>query len=174
MNLNCGVATCISIKKGGYSTEEILEDLRLSMNLDIFDIEDKEEYLYLNIKEDIFEDNIIDFIKSQITIAGKKYLERDFKFLEEFKGKTLDEMIEYSKDYNRLPFYHSNGYFSISNDISYIFTNIRCSATADMVTYITEGKIIMECWFSIFKYLREKLVNATDNILKDALFLTIG
>lgn len=174
MYLNCGVATCISIKKDRYSTEEILEDLKLNMNLDIFDIQDEEKYLYLNIKEDIFEDNIIDFIKSQITIAGNTDLERDFEFLEGFEGKTLDEMIEYSKNYNRMPFYHSRGYFSISNDISYIFTNIQCNATADMVIYISEGKIIMECWFSIFKYLREKLVNATDNVLKDALFLTIG
>jgi len=83
-------------------------------------------------------------------------------------------MIEYSKDYNRMPFYHSIGYFGICNDISYIFTNLRCDATVNMVNYITDGKIIMECWYNIFKYLREKLVNATDNVLKDALFLTIG
>lgn len=174
MNLNCGVATCISIEKGKYSTDEILEDLKLSINIDIFNIEDQEKYLYLTIKEDIFEDNIIDFIKSEISKLCDPYLERSIKFLDEFEGKTFDEMIEYSKDYNRMPFYHSIGYFGICNDISYIFTNLQCDATVNMVNYITDGKIIMECWYNIFKYLREKLVNATDNVLKDALFLTIG
>lgn len=173
MYLSCGIATNIVIKKGKYSTGEILEDLKLKMNLDIFDITDKEDYILLQIKKDIFENNIIDFIKSQISTLSIRNIEKDFELLDSMKGKKFDEMIEYADTHKRIPFAYSEGYFNISNDISYIFTNISCDIAIDMITFLSEGKIIMEEYFYTFKYLREKMVNATDNVLKDALFLVM-
>lgn len=171
--LACGVATCISINKRGYETEEILEDLKLKMNLDIFNIVDDEKVMCLEIKEDIFEENIIDFIKSQITPLRRRDLDEDLEFLDEFKGKKFDEMINYSKEFNRIPFYYSEGYFKICNIASYIFTNVNCDATVDLVVYLENGKIVMEEWFSMFCYLRDRIVKSTDNPLKDAVFVVI-
>lgn len=171
--LACGVATCINISKNGYSKERILDDLKLKMNLDIFNVIDDEKVMCLELKKDIFENNIIDFIKSQVKDIEDYRRERELEYLDELKGKNMDEMIEYSKHYNRRPFFYSEGYFNVCNIVSYIFTDVNCDATIDMVSYISDGKIIMECWFDIFDYLRDKLVKATDNPLKDALFITI-
>lgn len=171
--LACGVATCINIRKGRYTTNQILEDLKLKMNLDIFNIFDDEEVMCLEIKKDIFEENIIDFIKSQIIPVNGRHLKEQLEYLDKFKGKNFDEMIEFSKEENDPVFYYSEGYFNITNIVSYIFTNVDCDATVDMVSYISEGKIIMECWYNMFCYLRDRIVKSTDNPLKDAIFVAI-
>lgn len=171
--LACGVATCISIIKNGYSTERILEDLKLKMNLDIFNVVDDEKVMCLEIKKDIFENNILDFIREQITPVRGHFLNKELEYLDEFEGKSFEEMIRYSKENNSKAFFYSEGYLKVTNIVSYIFTNVRCDASIDMVSYISDGKIIMECWFELFCYLRDRIAKSTNNPLKDAVFVVI-
>lgn len=171
--LSCGIATCVSIIKNGYSTERILEDLKLKMNLDIFNVVDDDLVMCLEIKKDVFEKNILDFIREQIKPVHGHFLERELKYLDEFEGKSFEEMISYSKERNERVFFYSEGYLRVNNDVSYIFTNVNCDATIDMVSYISDGKIIMECWYELFCYLRDRISKSTNNPLKDAVFVCI-
>ena len=44
---------------------------------------------------------------------------------------------------------------------------------ADIIEYISDGKIIMECWDSMFRYIRNLIVNSSNNPIKIAAVITL-
>ncbi len=171
--LSCGIAKTINVKKKGYAKEVILEKLGKSVNLDIYDEpEETEDYLIFELKKDIMEKYAVEFVKEQLNIAKENSVEpekikHDIKDLENKKYDELMEMAEI-KRYRNFQYIEGNVF---SNDVSYISDGL--DIIADIIVYALEGKVIMECYNSIFRYFRNLILKNSTNPIKTAAVVSL-
>lgn len=172
--LSCGIATEIIVEKRWDSTEKILEKMKNKIDLNIYDISQDDKYICLSIKEDIFEKYAIPFIEEQLepvknNLTTEKEL-RSLKNFEELKGKSYEELIKISNEKSNYFFQRTEGN-RVCNDVSYLTDgNI---AYADVINYISDGKIFMECYHDIFDYIRSLMIKSSTNPIRTAAVVTI-
>jgi len=169
--LACGIATEISVSKkrmtGGFATkEEIVNNLIGKLKPSVYNIEETENYVNFIIKKDVFEKNIISFIKEQLEKAAYSYMEEATENVKNLEGKNFDELMKIADQRSMVEFQLLGGDVSYLSDGEY-----RCDA--NIIHYISDGKISMECYYDIFRYLRETIVESSNNPLKDAAVITI-
>lgn len=172
--LSCGIATNLTIKKNYYNRGEVFEKIKDEINLDIYRITEDENMIYLDIKEKVFEDYAIDFILEQLdSIKEKsKHVYEALEELEQVKGKSYNELIDISKEKSIYTFQFMEGSLW-SNDISYLCDDLEIHA--DVISYILDGKIIIESYYELFRYFREKIIKTSNSPIKTAcVVLTIG
>lgn len=172
--LNCGIAKTIKIGKDRYSREEILNKLSKSIDLNIYDaIEEREKYFALELKKDIIEKYAVKFIEEQLKIAEQDINEvyGDKVSLKELENKKYDELMEIADEKECYNFQLLNGLFGFSNDISYIADGLTIGA--DIIAFLFDGKIIMECYNDVFRYFRNLVIKTSDNPIKTAMVVTI-
>jgi len=151
--------------------DEIINSLSKKMNLSIYNIEESENYVYLKLKKEILEENIISFIKEQFKKIDSSWAKKYYDEICKLEVKKYDELMEIAKEKSITPFQYSEGSI-YSNDVSYLIdgNNYCC---ADVISYFSEGKVIMECYSCLFEYFRETIIESTDNPIKDAFVITI-
>jgi len=96
-NLACGIATKIQLyKKGGFENESkksgLLEELKKSIDLDFYDIEEYEDGYVLNLKKEAFDNNIHDLIKEI-----SPYISGDHLLWSYFDKKLKEKGLDYTK-----------------------------------------------------------------------------
>lgn len=171
--LCCGIAKNMIIRKGGHQTEKILEELGKTIDLSIYEEPiDHMGYMFLGMKKEIMEKNIVKFIEEQLDIAMRntKYEESEKTFLKELKDKKYDELMEIAetKKYERFQLIEGSEY---RNDISYISDDL--TIYAGIVIYLIEGKVFFECYYELFRYLRNLIVNNSSNPIRTAAVVSI-
>lgn len=124
LGLAVGVATEIFIRKDSYSKEEIINKINNYLNLDLYDIEEDDQYISLIIKSD------------------KSY---------------------------RLNFLEGN----IIETISYI-SNSELKIFSNLIVYNFSYKVYMEEYCEFFRYVRAKMQQSINNVLKDDVFLMLA
>lgn len=168
--LGIGVAIKIYIKREKYPTKTILSKIDKKINLKNYQInEDDEKYLILNIKRDVFEQNIYELLKEEHEYCSendKKYIESR---LEEIKGKGYEELIEIAKK-GIAGFSYHEGKEAKINNISYVKDELKMYC--DLIWYTLDGKFSYECYFDIFEYMRNHIIRSLKNPLKGAIFIT--
>ena len=174
--LACGIATQIRVERnwGSDKIEKILEKMRKKINLDIYDIYIDDDIICMNIKKDLFEKYVVSFIEGQLEII-KDSLTYDYeieglKDLKKLKGKSYDELIEISNEKNCFFFQMLKGN-RFCNNVGYLASS--ATAYADVITYISDGKIYMECYYQMFDYIRNLIMNSSSNPIKSAVVVTI-
>ena len=174
--LACGIATEIRVEKNWKSAtnEKILEEMGKKINLEIYDIYTDDKIICLNIKEDLFEKYAVSFIEEQLEII-KETLTHDFEIeglqdLKKLKGKTYNELIEVSNEKSCFFFQMLEGN-RYCNPVGYLAEGE--TVYADVITYISEGKIYMECFNGMFDYIRRLIINSSTNPIKTAVVVTI-
>lgn len=176
--LDCGIATKITILKDGgylkrrYSKEEILEEIGKELNLNIYNVEESEKEVCLNIKENILEDNIVDFITEQLNELKDRdeYIEEDLGKLQKIKGLNYSEIMEIANQKSIYVLQYLEG-CRFANDITYITD--KFIAYADIISFIGNGKIFMEEYYRIFYYIRNLIIKSSKNPIKTAAVITI-
>lgn len=174
-NLNFGIATTIYAKKNSiYNSNKIKNALTECLNLEIYDMHENEEYIYLSLKEDIFMKNYEKLIKREYKILDLDV--KNYKVFDEIRDMSYNELLDglQKKDicYPYFQFTEAYGYYS--NDISYILDqNYNIEVSADIITYYLSEKVLFECYNDIFSYIRNKIISSMNNPLKDAVFVTI-
>ncbi len=173
-----GVATRIYVEKKlrfkVYSKDEILEKLKNSLNLELYDVDENEEYVIFDIKNDIFIDNIYDLLKNEM--EGFRWRdENDVAELNEIL--RLIEQKKSVKDVEKVICEKGSYYLHMMEGncfetISYICEDDLC-IMARLLVYDLSYKVYLECYFQTFNYLRKKLRSAIDNPLKDDIFLMV-
>ena len=159
-----GTATKIYVEKNSrydtYNVEQIKEILSNKLNLNLYDITEDEENVYLSIKPKIFSENIISLLQNEYEILGIDINKDGNKeLLEKIKATPYNQILEGSN--------------YICNDISYISKDSKLEIYADITAFFLSDKVILETYYDLFYYLRDKIVKATDNPLKDDIFITI-
>lgn len=174
--LACGIATQIKVKRDWRSdrTEKILENIGKKINLDIYDVYTDDDLICLDIKKNLFEKYAVPFIEEQLEII-KDGLTCDYeieglKDLKKLKGKSYDELIEISNEKNCFFFQMLKGN-RFCNNVGYLASS--ATAYADVITYISDGKIYMECYYQMFDYIRNLIMNSSTNPIKSAAVVTI-
>lgn len=173
--INFGIATAIYAKKNSrYTSTEIQNILAKCLNLEIYNMHESEEYIYLSLKGDIFMKNYENLIKKEYKLLDVE--DKDYKVFDEIKDMPYDELLEglEEKDicYPFFQFTEAYGYYS--NDISYILGNNHdIEVSADIISYYLSEKVLLEGYYELFSYIRNKIISSMNNPLKDAVFVTI-
>lgn len=175
-----GTATKIYVRKVGrystYSLEQIKEILSKKLNLNLYDIIEEENHVCLSIKPKIFSENIISLLQNEYEILGINVDDECNKELfEKIKNTPYNKILNAieSKDIFTYNFQLLEGIYYLCNNISYIDSNGDLIICADIVAFYSSEKAILESYYDLFDYLRNKIVKATDNPLKDDIFITL-
>ena len=131
---------------------------------------ENEKYLLLEMKREFMEKYAIKFIEEQLEIALENTSEEDKSLIKELKDKKYDELMEFAeeKQYQNFQLIEGNIY---SNDISYIANKL--TIFADIIVYMIEGKILMECYADMFRYLRNLILKNSKNPIKTSAVISI-
>lgn len=170
--LSCGIATRLTVDKNNYRKEEILEELKGTIDLNIYKIREDENKMYLDIKEEVFEKYAIDFIEEQLEFMkdNDEYIIESLNKIQKIKSKKYDELVEIAKEKSIENFQFEQGFW-ICNDVSYLSKKV--SIYADVVLYIFDGRAIMESYAGIFRYLRKTIIESSTNPIRTAVVITI-
>lgn len=171
--LSFGIAKSIIIDKEGYPKEKVLKKIEKSIDLNIFkQPEETEKYLILDLKEDIMEKYAIKFIEEQLEIAEENTEEKisNNNCIKELENKKYAELMEIAEQKKYLNFQFLEGCI-VTNDVSYLTDGL--TAFADIIIYLSDGKIIMECYNAIFRYIRNQIIKNSANPIKTAMVVSI-
>ena len=175
-----GIATKVFVKKDGYSKEKIMNQLKKSLDLKIYDepIED-EKFLLLGMKKEYIEKYAVPFVEEQLKIvlenmADIEDYERISKNLKELlensKGKNYKELMQMAEEQQNINFELAEGNL-FTNDISYIGDGL--TIFADLITYLNDGKIVMETYYDMFRYFRNTIIKSSDSPIKTSAMISI-
>ena len=172
--LECGIAKTIKVEKDRYSKEEILNKLAKSVDLNMYDaMQQREKYFALELKKDIMEKYAVKFVEEQLKIAGQDINKicGDKISLKDLENKKYDELMEIANEKECYNFQFLDCLFGFSNDISYIAKDLFICA--DIIDFLGDGKIIMECYGNVFRYFRNLAIKNSNNPIKTAMVVTI-
>ena len=162
--LSCGIAKSIFVEKASYTKEEILKKLAKSIDLNIYkEPKENEEYLFLDLKENIIEKYAVKFIEEQLEIAkensNKLY---NTSNIEELENKKYDELMQIAdrKEYESFQLLEGD----LADDLTII---------ADIIIFLLDGKVIMECYNVMFRYFRNQIIRNSTNPIKTATVISI-
>ncbi len=178
--LCAGIATKVFVKKDGYSKDEIMDQLKRTLDLKIYDepIED-EKFLLLGMKIECIEKYAVPFIEEQLKIVLENMddiedyerISKNLKeLLESSKGKNCEELIKMAKEQQNIHFELIEGNL-FTNDISYIGNRLKIFA--DMITYLDDGKIVMESYYDMFRYFRNAIIKSSNSPIKTSAMISI-
>ncbi len=175
-----GTATKIYAKKkedySTYNLEQIKEILSKKLNLDLYDITEDEYEVCLSIKPKIFSENILNLLQNEYEILGIDITnEYNKKLFEKIKHTPYNQLLDEieNKNIHTYNFQFLEGYYSINNDISYIANERDLTVCADIVAFYLSEKVLLEAYYGLFSYLRNKIIKTMDNPLKDDIFITL-
>lgn len=149
-----------------YHYKDIKEKLEQQFNLDLFDCNQDENYVYYEIKEHILEECLYDFLYEQS--QDLMYSEWIRKDLLKIKGKKGYEMLDMIKN-DELDYIH---YFEYSYLKEHYFIK-DCCVYLEGICFLSEGKVYFECWNELFNYIHAQVRKASLNILKDTVYLEL-
>ena len=92
------------------------------------------------------------------------------KELSILRGLSYEQIMEIAKNKKLLNFLYDEG-TRVSNDISYLSDDI--SIFCDLICTYIDGKVLFECYYNIFNYVRNMMVSMSNNPLKTAQMITI-
>lgn len=175
-----GIATKVFVKKDGYSKEKIINQLKKTLDLKIYDepIED-EKFLLLGMKTEYIEKYAVPFVEEQLKIVLENMVdieeyERISKNLKELlensKGKNYEELMQMAEEQQSINFELAEGNL-FTNDISYIGDGL--TIFADLITYLNDGKIIMESYYDMFRYFRNTIIKSSNSPIKTSAMISI-
>ena len=92
------------------------------------------------------------------------------ELLENSKGKNYKELMQMAEEQQNINFELAEGNL-FTNDISYIGDGL--TIFADLITYLNDGKIVMETYYDMFRYFRNQIIRNSINPIKTATVISI-
>lgn len=149
-----------------YTIEQIQEELGKCINLALYDLEkEDEEYLYWQIKRNIFAENVGAFLAEQSLLWGGALPEELTALL---ATKDYDQIIEVAQDKSYCEFQMIDGI----GQFNYLMEHVK--VYGESIAFFIEGKAYLECYYNLFKYMNNLIRHATKNELKDAVVLSLS
>ena len=171
--LSCGIATKITIlKRYNEENDIIMERIGKNIDLNIYERIDYDDGIVLQMKKDILEKNIVDFIVEQSNYF-KDGIEKDtLDKLEQLKGLPFEEMIEVAREKYIYKFQFLEGN-RVCNDISYLDPHGDNDRYCDIIDFISDGKVFLECYWDIFTYFRNCIIQLSKSPIRTGFVVTI-
>ena len=135
-SLSCGIATKITIlKRYNEENDMIIERIGKNIDLNIYERIDYDDEIVLQIKKDILEKYIVDFIVEQSKYC-KDGIEKDtLDKLEKLKGLPFEKMKEVAREKYIYEFQFLEG-SRVCNDISYLDPHGHNDIYCDIIDFI--------------------------------------
>ena len=170
--LECGIAQTIIIEKRyKEDNKTVLERIGENIDLSIYNIIEEDDYIELEMKKELFEKYAVDFIIEQSKFFRDN--ERtNVESLLELKGLKYDKLIEIANEKSIYNFQFLDGNY-INMDISYLDPKSKCRIYGDFISFIGDGKVFLECYNYIFTYLRNCIINSSNNPIRTSVIVTI-
>lgn len=133
----------------------------------------------LGMKKEYIEKYAVPFVEEQLKIvlenmADIEDYERISKNLKELlensKGKNYKELMQMAEEQQNINFELAEGNL-FTNDISYIGDGL--TIFADLITYLNDGKIVMETYYDMFRYFRNTIIKSSDSPIKTSAMISI-
>ena len=131
------------------------------------------------MKKEYIEKYAVPFVEEQLKIvlenmADIEDYERISKNLKELlensKGKNYKELMQMAEEQQNINFELAEGNL-FTNDISYIGDGL--TIFADLITYLNDGKIVMETYYDMFRYFRNTIIKSSDSPIKTSAMISI-
>ena len=172
----CGIATEIAVLTKYEDKDEVLKELGKKINLDLYEITKEDSRIILDMKKEIFEKYAVDCILEQLKYCRnknrKKEEEEEEEKLKKLKGLKYDELMQIAEDGDIYCFQLFEGN-SASSCISYLTDLHNITIYCDMVHYVLDGKAFLECWYDMFYYIRNCMINSSTSPIKSSLVVDI-
>ena len=169
--LAVGVATKIFVEKRGEKKENLRDEFNKNFNLKLYDIYEEEKYFILMLKKDIFEKNILELIR-EMKPKTRQEDDDDYNNIEmELCKKKYDEILEIAKEKKLYKFQFFEG-SEFTNDVTYMLKKSRI-AFCDIIGIEIDGKAFFECYYNIFSFLRNSIIESLKNELRDTIVVTL-
>ena len=95
------------------------------------------------------------------------------KELQKLKGLKYDELINIAKEQSLTNFqFLPRNVFC--NYASYLTSDTNCRISCDIISFIGDGKVYLECYYDIFTYLRNCIINSSNNPIRTSTVITIS
>lgn len=163
--LGLGIATNIKIDKRSsmftITTEEITRELKNRLDVSLYDIEESERYITLELKKSVLLDNLKDFLLEQLNLSNTPIENMEiFEILESKDEKRLFAELD-RRRWHELQLSAGYSYYLTGGaDVQYKFHSL---------VFFVNGKCDMECSYSLFDYLCNSIKKSSNNILKGTL-----
>lgn len=171
--LSCGIATKITIsKRYSEDNDKIIERISKKIDLNLYDRNDYEDGIELILKKELIEKHAVDFAIEQVEKLSERDKKEAKESIEKLRGLNFEKMIEKAKEEPVYEFqlYEGN---RVCNDISYLDPDHNCQIYCDIISIICEGKVFFECYWRMFEYLRNCIIESSKNPIRTATFVTI-
>ena len=133
----------------------------------------KKLYVVFRLKDDILAEHAMDLMIEQ----NEKYMKSEhskeaIEYYKNIKRKTKEEILKLIDTENNLYLYNFKiGWYGF--DIGYIFTETVSAYITEFVTFHCSQKTFMEEYYEFFNYIRNILINSTDNPLRTAIAISL-
>lgn len=168
-----GIATKIIVekKRGGcrervFSTDEILDKLAKQFDLKLYNIAENNHVVGLELKDKMIEKYLYSFLYEQSydLECGDKIRNE----LEILKDKDSHQILQIFKDCAIEYIYYNNQDYTRE---TYLDSDLKMYIEG--LTYLSDGKVMIECYQEFFRYIHKLIRKSTDNPIKNATYLTI-
>lgn len=129
--------------------------------------------VYFELKDDILAEHAMDLMIEQ----NQKYIKSDdsdeaIEYYKNIKSKSKEEILELINTENNPYLYKFTlGWYGF--DIGYLFKERVDAYITEFITFHTSEKTFMEEYYTFFNYMRNLLINSTDNPLRTALAVSL-
>ena len=165
--LSIGLATKIYVEKDRLGKEDLEKAFINNFKLSLYDVSEDEDCYILNLKEEVLENNLIELLGEMEQKATKSEKEKYIKAKKELKGKNYKELLDIADKQSVYKFQ----LLKYGNDISYMLEN--GGAYCQIISIESDGKVYFECYYDIFTFIRNSVIESLNNELKYAVVVTI-
>ena len=158
--------------EGKVTYEELIEGMNKELNLELYNISDEENTYVFSLKSELLDkDKLIEFLKEQYDLCDLDTASTQEVIDKLKKVNNSDEIINLAKEKKYQNFCYN----------SYIYGNIYCTkwqyrvmVQYELVLYLIEGKIMMECYYDFLKYIENLIRKNSKNELNSAVKVVIS
>ena len=169
----------VAVVRDEKMAKEVELDFFKKFDKDIYDVrydakaDERRLYVFFNLKEDLMAKYAMDLmIEQHEKFIKSKFSEGAIKYYKDIKSKSKEEIIHLINTENKEELFTFRIGRYIFN-ISFLF-DVRVKAyITEFTTFHCSQKTYMEEYSEFFKYMRNILLNSTDNPLRTALVVSL-
>lgn len=175
-----GIAKEIMVEVRDEKMSKIVEaDFNKKVDENLYDTEllfserTKKLYIIFKLKDDMLAKHAMDLMIEQNQKYLKSRYSRDaIEYYQNIKNKSQEEILELINTENNPYLYNFDlGWYGF--DIGYLFDIEVNAYITEFVTFHCSEKTFMEEYYDFFNYIRNLLINSTENPLRTALAVSL-
>ncbi len=178
--LSVGIAKEIIVEVSNEEMANIIKDEFFEkVDKDLYDVDflSTENSRMIDVRFELKDDMLAEHAMDLMIEQNQKYIkskdsDKAIEYYKSIKRKSKEEVLKLINTENNPYLYKfSLGWYGF--DIGYLFEESVHAYITEFVTFHTSEKTFMEDYYTFFNYMRNLLINSTDNPLRTALAVSL-